>query len=449
MDKQQFIDALFARAREAGFEACEVYYSASDSFSTNVLKGEILGYSVSGELGLGFRGLYGGKMGYASTQILDEDAVDQLVESAKTNAELIENEDKQFLWDGSGEYAPASGCNPELEQLSAARKIEMARELENRVLAQDERIEHVEGCGVDTDVSEVTIVNTLGLNVSRRGGLMMAYVGAVARDGEKVNSGFAFEGVTDPAKVDLEKLAQRAARDVIDGLNAVSMESGAMPVMFTPDAAIAMLQTFSSVFSAEAAQKGMSLLKGREGDVIAADCVTLVDDPRYPGNYASRAFDGEGVPTSVKNVIEGGRLTTLLHNLKTAHKQGVTTTGNAARGYSSPISVAPSNFYFRPTQTTEDEMLAKLGDGLVVTDVEGLHSGANAITGDFSLSAKGWRVEGGKRVHAVKQITVAGNFYQMLKDVVAVGGDLKFGFPSGSMFGSPSLLISRLSVAGK
>ena len=88
-------------------------------------------------------------------------------------------------------------------------------------------------------------------------------------------------------------------------------------------------------------------------------------------------------------------------------------------------------------------------DGLLITEVSGLHAGANAISGDFSLSAKGFRVREGKRAEAVNQITVAGNFYQLLKDVTAVGSDLAFGMPSGSQFGSPTLLISSLSIAGK
>ena len=222
-----------------------------------------------------------------------------------------------------------------------------------------------------------------------------------------------------------------------------------MPVALSPDAAADLLQTFSSVFSAEYAQKGLSLLNGREGEVIAAECVTIVDNPHLAGSIASAPFDGEGVATRPTKVVDGGRLTTLLHNLKTAHKQGVETTANAARGYSSPVTVAPTNFYFQPSELSADELLAKLGDGLLITEVSGPHAGANAISGDFSLSAKGFRVREGKRAEAVNQITVAGNFYQLLKDVTAVGSDLTFGMPSGSQFGSPTLLVSSLSIAGK
>ena len=175
-----------------------------------------------------------------------------------------------------------------------------------------------------------------------------------------------------------------------------------------------------------------------------------MDDPHRAGSASSAPFDGEGVATVVKAVIGDGRLNTLLHNLKTAKKQGVETTANAARAsYASPVGVAPTNFYFAPTEVDFEGMLAKLGDGLLITELQGMHAGANPITGDFSLAAKGFEVRGGKRAGAVAQITVAGNFYEVLENVETVGGDLEFLPPSTSCFGSPSVLVKRLSVAGK
>lgn len=449
MERQKFIEALFARAKEAGFEACEVYYSAASSFEAGVLKGEVINYNVSDSMGLGFRGMIGGKMGYSSTQILDEEAVDLLVDSAKTNAELIENEDKQFIYPGDAEYADVDGYNPAQDGVSAAEKIEMARELERKTLAIDARVQQIADSSVVSESMETSIVNTLGLNVSRRANVMGAMIETVARDGEKVSAGWAYRFSSDPKKVSLDEVAAEAVETAVDGLDAASTQSGMTRILLNPSAAGAFLSTFSGIFTAEAAQKGMSLLKGREGETVAAECVTLMDDPLRADSFASTPFDGEGVATKVKKVIENGRLTTLLHNLKTAHKQGVASTGNAARGYASTVGVAPSNFYFQPGNASFAQMMEKLGDGLVITDVTGLHAGANPISGDFSLSAKGYRVRGGQRAEAVNQITVAGNFYQMLKDVEAVGSDLRFGFPSSSCFGSPSLLISGLSVAGK
>ena len=453
MDRNEFINRLFETARRKAGDvpdfACEACFGSSESFEVQVKNGEIYQYNVSEGGGLGFRALLGGKMGYASTQILDEDAIDMLVDGALENAAVVESKDRQFLFGGSERYPELKLYEPRLDEIDAAQKIEMARKLEKLTLAQDERIAQVEDCALFSEKAESAIVNTLGLNVSTRGNLLGGYVSAVARDGEKVNTGFKLFFTMNPDEIDLEKVARQAAQEALSGLEAKQAPSGVYRTLLRSDVAGSLLATFSGLFSADNAQRGLSRLKGREGEAVAASCVTLMDDPHRPGSASSTPFDGEGVATAPKAVIKDGRLTTLLHNLKTAHKQGVTTTANASRpGYASPVGVAPTNFYFEPTDADFDAMLEKLGDGLLITDLQGMHAGANPIIGDFSLAAKGFMVKGGKLAEAVNQITVAGNFYDLLMGIEAVGGDLEFHAPGDSCFGSPSLLVEKLSVAG-
>ena len=264
-----------------------------------------------------------------------------------------------------------------------------------------------------------------------------------------MNTGFKVFFVMDPGKIDLEKVARTAAQEALAGLNAAPVPSGSYRVLLRNDVAGTLLSTFSGVFSADNAQRGLSRLKGREGEMVAAECLTLMDNPHLEDSAASTPFDGEGVATAPKAVIEAGRLNTLLHNLKTANKQGVATTANASRpGYAAPVGVAPSNFYFKPGEADFDALLERMGDGLLITDMQGMHAGANPITGDFSLAAKGFAVRGGKLAEPVAQITIAGNFYEVLSAVEAVGSDLEFHAPGASCFGSPSLLVKQLSVAG-
>ncbi len=458
MDRNEFVKRLFDRISErektdsqVRYAGSEVCFEAGSSFEVQVKDGEIIGYNVSDGTGLGFRMLTGsGRVGYASTQILDEAAVDQLLDGALENAALVESEDEQFIYAGDDKYPELKLYNPALEEITAAQKIEMARKLEKLTLEQDPRIAQVEDCAIFSSSDFRAIHNGSGLDVTNRVNLLGGYVAAVARDGEKVNTGFEMFFTMKPEEIDLEKVARRAAKEALDGLDAVQADSGAYRVLLRNDVAATLLATFSGVFSADSAQKGLSRLKGREGETVAAECVTLMDNPHLETSAASTPFDGEGVATQPKAVIEGGRLNTLLHNLKTARKQGVKTTANASRpGYAASVGVAPTNFYFKPTDVGFEEMLEKLGDGLLVTDLQGMHAGANPITGDFSLAAKGFAVHGGKLGEAVAQITVAGNFYELLKDVEAVGGDLEFRSPGASCFGSPCLLVKRLSVAGK
>ena len=195
------------------------------------------------------------------------------------------------------------------------------------------------------------------------------------------------------------------------------------------------------MFSAESVQKEVSLLKGKVGEVIANDNITLIDDPFMKKSSKSGAFDDEGVATKYKEVISGGKLTSYLYNLKTAKKDNTESTGN---GFNRGI--APTNFYFKPGETSYEEAVASMKKGLIITDLAGTHSGCNPISGDFSLQASGFLVEDGNIVQPVALITVAGNYLDMLKNVTTVCNDQKFNF---GFIGSPSLKIKSLQVSGK
>jgi len=241
--------------------------------------------------------------------------------------------------------------------------------------------------------------------------------------------------------------AKEAVEDALGKLGGSPVDSGCYRVLLKPYAMCDLLSAFSGMFSADAAQKGLSLLAGKEGETIASDIVTLWDDPFDP--VAPRAFDGEGTPCIKKAVIERGVLKTLLHNLKTAKKAGCASTGNASRrSAASSVGISPAVFRVEAGKTGYDELLLELGTGLVITELEGIHAGVDPVSGDFSLKAAGFLVENGAVVRPVSNITIAGNFVSMMKDVVAVGSDCKFGMPQGGYFGSPSILVSGLTVAG-
>jgi len=450
MEINTFIKKLFERAAKAGYEASEAYYATGDSFQVSVKGGQIINYNVSSSIGLSFRALVNGKMGYASTQVLDEEAIDLLIDGAGGNAEMIENEDEEFIFPGSENYPVLEVYNPAIDAISAAEKIEMAKQLEQKVLALDPAIKQVQMVQVVSMNGEKRIVNSKGLDISFRDNAIGCAAVAIAMDAGKVAVGMGYKFVRKPEELDLDQVASNAAKDAVAGLNAAPVESGMYKVVLRNDVMSSMLSCFDSVFSADMAQKGLSLLKGREGEEIAAPIITIVDDPLDPEALASTPFDAEGVATVRREIVKDGKLTTLLHNLKTAKKQGVETTANASKGsYASAVGIAPTNFYILPGKDEVDALYAQVGNGLLITDVEGLHSGANQISGDFSLGARGYRIENGKPTDAVNQITVAGNFFEMLKNIESIANDLEFGFPGSSCIGSPSVIISKLAVAGK
>ena len=259
--------------------------------------------------------------------------------------------------------------------------------------------------------------------------------------------GFGYVVAKSLDEVDVEKIAKQGIDEALAKVNAKCVESGSYPIVINNEAMVSLLSTFAGIFSADAAQKGLSLLKDKEGEVIASLNVNLVDDPHLEDGLATVGFDDEGVATKKKYLIKDGKLETLLHNLKTAYKAGVKSTGNGFKGsYASPISVSPTNFYIEPGNKDFNEIISSIDKGLVICDFAGLHSGANSITGDFSLAAKGFYIENGKKTFPVEQITVAGNFFSLLKNIEEVGSDLIF--PMSSV-GSPCVKVNGLSVAGE
>ena len=295
--------------------------------------------------------------------------------------------------------------------------------------------------------STIAITNSKGLDLQYANNLMALVCDAVVeKDGEKGN-----EYVIGTGCVDTDAMTADVVRRALDSLGGGPAPTGSYPVVFAPRAVSGLMSVFSSCFSSEAAQKGLSRLAGKEGQVIASDAVTLVDDPFCSMSPMPMPFDGEGSPTYRKNVIEKGVLNTLLYNLKTACVAGKQTTGNAAKpSYDAPVGLQPFTMYFAPGNFTEEELLAKAGNGVYIHSLQGLHAGASPVTGDFSLQSAGFLIENGKRTTPVKSFTVAGNFYQLLQNITALSDTVEIPNATGkTAFGGPCILVEGLSVAGK
>ncbi len=448
MEFDVFVHKLFQEGLAAGLTDMEVYQQTNGEFEVKVFEQELDSYTVSQSGGLSFRGKYAGKFGYAYTEKLDEAAIQFLVENAVANAKVVDSDDVAEIFAGSSTYPslkPSGGI-----RAAASDKIAFAKELEATAKSLDKRVRTVDYCLYGDQSTEVRLVNTKGLDLSHSDDIAFAYVSVVVSEGEETKTASRFQVSPRFDQFDGIRLAKAAVAEAISLLGAKSVPSRTYPVILRHDAAADLLQTFSSVFSAEAAQKGLSLLAERVGEAIAGSNVTIVDDPLLAQGPSSVPFDAEGVATRTKRVVEAGVLTTLLHNLKTAAKEGVESTGNGVKGsYKGVVKVAPSNFYVQPGTLDLEQLVQQMHSGLVIIDLQGLHSGANAVSGDFSLAAKGYLVEAGKIVSPVEQITLAGNFYQMLKQIVAVGSDLKFGLPSAAgTYGAPSVLVEGLAVSG-
>ncbi|SKC91132.1 TldD/PmbA family protein [Maledivibacter halophilus] len=451
MDKDKFIKTIFDKGKKQGIDDMEIYIQRRKNLNIKVFKSEIDKYSISDENGLSFRGVYKGKMGYSYTEKLDESSIDIIIKEAIDNAKIIDSDDEEFIFEGSKEYKKINSFNDELESIPNEEKVKFTKSMEAAALREDERVTAVNYCMFGEEMIESTLINTKGLNLENKSNIAYAYISVMVKEDDDVKTGTKYIISNDYNKFDSKALALEAVQKGISMLGAKSIKSDNYSVIIKNDTAASLIEAYTPVFSAENVQKGLSMLKGKVDKSIASSIITLIDNPFMNGGISTKAFDGEGVATKKKNIIENGILKTYLHNLKTARKDGAKSTGNGYKAsYKSVVSIAPTNMYIENCNITYEKMIEGIEKGIIINSLQGLHAGVNTVSGEFSLSANGYLIENGKIIRPVNQITVAGNFYEMLKNVEAVGNDLEFTLPSGGGYiGSPSLKIKELSISGE
>jgi len=434
-------DKLFALAKEKGIEDLQVYNVGATEFEIEVFKGSLDKYAIADTAKLSVKGIYDGKMGTVSTEVIKEEVFEFLVDSIIASAKAIDSEDEVFIYEGDDEYKQIDGLYKEdLYEVTAAQKIADVKKFEEIILAQDERVTMAQ-VFYGEGTNKVLIQNTKGLKLEKKvnNSVMGAFI--IASDGKDQRTTYEYKQTNEYNEFDLEEMAKVGAKKACSQLGATPVESGEYEILLTNEASSSLLGPYISMFSAESVQKDVSLLKGKIGEVIGSELITLVDDPFMAKSSRSGAFDDEGVATQYKELIKEGKLTGYLHNLKTAKKADTKSTGN---GFNRGI--VPTNFYFKPGELSYDDAVKSMKKGLVITSLQGTHAGCSAISGDFSLQSSGFLVEDGKIVKPVALITVAGNYLELLKDVTDVCNDVKFNF---GFIGSPSMKIKSLKVSGK
>ena len=431
---------LFERAKEKNIEDVQVHYVADTKLDIEVLKGELESYTIADTKSLSVKGIYDGKMGTVSTEVINDEVIDFIVDSIIASANNIDSEDEVFIYGGDSIYQEVNDLyNKELEEVDAKTKIDFAFKLEETTLKLDERIKMVQAFYSEVK-HKVHILNSKGLDLSKEVNSATAGVYVIATDGKDQRTGIEYIQSNVFEDFNLEEIAKVGAKRAVDVLGAKSVKSGEYEVILENKASASLLAAHVSMFSAESVQKDVSLLKGKVGEQVSKDLISIVDDPFLKKSPRSGSFDDEGVATKHKELIKNGTLTGYLHNLKTAKKDEVGSTGNGFRN-----GISPTNFYIEPGNTSYQEAVKEMNKGLIITDLQGTHSGTSAVSGDFSLQASGYLVENGQIVRPVSLITVAGNYLELLQDVTEVCDDLKMNF---GYIGSPSLKIQSLAIAG-
>ncbi|MBQ3791575.1 MAG: TldD/PmbA family protein [Clostridia bacterium] len=437
-------DGFFKKAKAAGIEEAELYVSTADTLSFSLFHGEVDKYSMNESMSVIARGLVGGKFGAAACDVYNGEKEDYLVREIVRNARAIENDDPQFIFEGSPKYRKVNTFNNSLKDVPIDLKMEKLFELEKKIREADERIVDVAEVAYEEKASTTTLLNSKGLKLSQKNNYYVYYGIAVARSGEQTKTGFDLWLDNDFSTLDVDDLAEKTAKRAVSMLNGEPCESKVYPAVLDPEVVAELISVYVSSADAEEVQKKSSFFIGKLGQKVAARCVTVEDRPLDRTLFA-KSFDDEGVATYNKPIIQNGVLKTYLYNLTTAAKDGVESTGNASRGVAS-VGVSPSYLVMRPGKLSREELFRKIGNGVYITELSGLHAGMNPQTGNFSLQSTGFLIKDGKIDRPLDMITVSGTLGKIFEDITYVGSDKKT-FPMG--ISCPSVIVRKLTVAGK
>ena len=446
---EKFMEKLVKAGMEYGFEECEASFAQDSSMSIDILKGEVSSYENSVTSTLSFRGLKNGQMGYCSTNILSDASIDFLLKSAMENCEVLNDEDPQFIYcDENNKDLYFSQTTEAFSKNTYKKFEELGLGLEKAILALDERIDAVDILSINCGTGPFLIINSKGLHSYRdTDGISLVASGrAIDADGSVKSGGHYWIG-KDIDDFDQEKFLKKFKENLIGKMGAKSVKAGSYKTILRNEAFQQFFMVFFGNFLATTMQRGLSLLADKEGTVIASEALTVKECPMLDKALTKIPFDDEGVLTTEKAIIDKGTFATALYDLKSAYKAGRQSTGNGFRA-GSAVSEMPTNLVVEAGEKSLEGLMEEVGEGIMLTDLSGLHAGVNAISGDFSLLCEGYLIEGGKKGRPVEQITVAGNFYDVIKSIKSVGNDI-INLPSGEAeFFTPSVYVGELAISG-
>ena len=436
------VNKYFAIAKQLGFEDIEFKSRTSKKLSISIFHEKVENYEVSENETLYIRGIVNGKM--VSGQTENPKTIERILKEMVENASLIEDTKEQEIFAGSEKYKNFKSHNDALANTPVSEKIALCFEVEKKAKAYDPRISEVEVEYSETEAS-MNIVNSKGLKLTYKTSYGFLLSSVVAKDGDDTRSSYEYNVGQSLQSLDAECLVKESCENALSALHGSQCESNKYKVLLTPGVFSSLIGILMSNISGEAVNKGRTLLKDKLNEQVASKKFTLVENPHskeYP--YFYRAFDDEGVATSKKTIVEKGVLKTFLYNIEAAKQAKVESTGNGYGGAS--IGISPSFLQVKPGKKSKEELCEHIKNGIQITSVAGLHSGMNPLSGNFSLQASGYRIENGKITTPVNLITIAGNLFDVFKDIEEVGSDVKLSM-SGVL--APSVVIKSIAISGK
>jgi PmbA protein len=435
-------------ATGAGASDAEAYVSRESGRTVRVHGGEVESLTAATQTGVGIRAWSGHRVGYAYGTDLSEAGVAAIAARA-AEAAAVADEDEFAAPPQPAEVEALAGLSdPSIAEWETPRAVDLALTVERTALESDPRLVGVEVAVYADSGEQVAIASSTGVAGEYESSSCYAYLQALAEGEGARETGLGFGLARGPRGLDPEAIGAEAAERALAMIGAGKPTSRSCPVVLDETVAASFAGLIGVGLGAKAVQRGRSPFAGRLEETVASEAFALHDDGRDPQGPASAPFDAEGVPRRRTALVEGGRLCSYLYDTYTANREGVFSTGSAARqGYRSLPSVSASNLMVAPGTLSFEQLLAEAGDGILVTDVAGLHSGVNPVTGVFSVGASGRAIRDGALAEPVREFTIAGELVAMLGAVSAAGAETRW-VPFGGSVSTPPLLIAEMAISG-
>jgi PmbA protein len=435
-------------AAAAPGEQVEAYVARSTTTTVRVYGGSVESLTTAEVSGLGVRLISDQRMGFAHCGGLEPDVAMACLAEARDNARFAEPDEFVALVDAKSAGSPGEPerWSDDLAVRTTEDKIDSALRLEALTLRSDPRISGIRNAVYGDAGGESGLVSTTGVRRWARANRCSLSVVAMADDGDgDATVGWANDSSRDPAAIDEAAIAALAVGRATGLLGATKPPSAQTAIVLEPRLAASVLGIVASMFSGERLLKGRTPFAGRLDETIATPLLSLADDPTDTGSLAVSGYDGEGVASRRVPLVEDGVLRAFLHNTYTARRCGGEATASAVRGYRSTPGVGCRALSVGPGTGDLDELVGGVGHGVLVQSMTGLHSGVNAVSGDFSVGVEGYAVRNGEVAEPIREATAASSVQRMLTGIAAIGADVTY-LPSGASV--PSLVIEGVSLSG-
>lgn len=440
---QQAIDFVLNEAQKRGAEA-DVIASCSNNFSLKANNGELDEYKVTSGQVIGVRVVKDQRVATSYSESLEPQSLNIMVENALLNAQYSQIDEHQKISCLNSRITTDIAEIYQADDGNADQKIDLALSLERGVVAKP----NAKGApynGFAESESQVLIANTQGTQCYQKSRSTYCYAYTLYECDDKQSMYGAMSLGRKFSDLDPTHCIEHGyemAKALADG---TPIATKAYSVIFEHNALSSLFGAFGLCFSGVSAMKGINPWRDALHSQVASTQLTLTDKVYMPGGFVIGSFDSEGFASQDTVLIGNGELQSMLHNSHTASYFGISNTAHASRSAKGGLSVGGNHTVISTGTATESDVTA--GEYLELVDLQGVHSGADAVSGDFSFGASGFLCRDGQRLQPVRGITVAGNFYQMIKEIDVMSNVLHA--DDEHDFYAPTIRFSHLNIAGK